>query len=76
MDRGEIAGAEERADGGNPALVALLRAAMEEAGGSISFADYMDLALFASAPQTTVPSATAGAHLTPGGRGADGARWW
>lgn len=47
MDRGEIAGAEERADGGNPALVALLRAAMEEAGGSISFADYMDLALFA-----------------------------
>ena len=33
--------------GGNPKLVALLRAAMDEAGGSISFAEYMDLALFA-----------------------------
>ena len=34
-------------DSGNPRLTALLRAAMDEAGGSISFADYMDLALFA-----------------------------
>jgi SAM-dependent MidA family methyltransferase len=34
-------------DGGNPGLVALLRAAIAEAGGSISFAQYMDLALFA-----------------------------
>ena len=34
-------------DGRNPGLVALLRAAIDEAGGSISFADYMDLALFA-----------------------------
>ena len=34
-------------DGGDPRLVALLRGAMDEAGGSISFADYMDIALFA-----------------------------
>ncbi len=36
-----------RAAGGNPQLVALVRAAIDEAGGAISFADYMDLALFA-----------------------------
>jgi len=34
-------------DGANPRLVALLRAAIDEGGGSISFAEYMDLALFA-----------------------------
>jgi len=33
--------------GGNPRLVALIRAAIDQAGGAISFADYMDLALFA-----------------------------
>lgn len=32
---------------GDPELVALVRAAIDEAGGAISFADYMDLALFA-----------------------------
>jgi len=32
---------------GDPDLVALVRAAIDAAGGSISFADYMDLALFA-----------------------------
>ncbi len=33
--------------GGNPRLVALIRAAIDQAGGAITFADYMDLALFA-----------------------------
>lgn len=33
--------------GGNPRLVALIRAAIEQAGGAISFAEYMELALFA-----------------------------
>lgn len=39
--------ADSRACGGNPKLIALVRAAIEEAGGAISFADYMDFALFA-----------------------------
>lgn len=39
--------ADRGTDGGDPRLVALLREAIDEAGGSISFAEYMDLALFA-----------------------------
>ena len=42
----------------NPSLVALVREAIDEAGGSISFAEYMDLALFA--PGLGYYSATAG----------------
>jgi len=34
-------------DGENAALIALVRRAIDAAGGAISFADYMDLALFA-----------------------------
>ncbi|MCK5365403.1 MAG: class I SAM-dependent methyltransferase, partial [Gammaproteobacteria bacterium] len=40
-------GAHAEATGGDPRLVALIRAAIDQAGGAISFADYMDLALFA-----------------------------
>ncbi len=39
--------AHAHAASGNPRLVALVRVAIEQAGGAISFADYMDLALFA-----------------------------
>ncbi len=39
--------AHAQATGGNPRLVALIRAAIEQAGGAISFAEYMELALFA-----------------------------
>ena len=39
--------ADEVMSGDNPALVALVREAIDDAGGSISFAEYMDLALFA-----------------------------
>jgi len=46
-NRDENMSAHARAAGGNPQLVALMRAAIDEAGGAISFADYMDLALFA-----------------------------
>jgi SAM-dependent MidA family methyltransferase len=38
---------EDPARGGNAALVARVRHAIDAAGGSISFAEYMDLALFA-----------------------------
>jgi SAM-dependent MidA family methyltransferase len=39
--------AHAQATGGNPRLVALIRAAIEQAGGAISFAEYMELALLA-----------------------------
>jgi len=56
--------ADPRAPGRNPKLVALVRAAIDEAGGAISFADYMDLALFA--PELGYYSAGTGQF---GGRG-------
>jgi SAM-dependent MidA family methyltransferase len=43
----DIMSVHAQATGGNPRLVALIRAAIEQAGGAISFAEYMDLALFA-----------------------------
>ena len=58
MNRDEIVSAGTRAPGGNPELVARIRAAIDDAGGAISFADYMDLALFA--PELGYYSAGAG----------------
>lgn len=47
MNGDDIMSAHAQVTGGNPRLVALIRAAIEQAGGAISFAEYMDLALFA-----------------------------
>jgi SAM-dependent MidA family methyltransferase len=47
LNRDKAIHAKPRAPVGDLGLVARLRAAMDEAGGDISFAEYMDLALFA-----------------------------
>lgn len=47
MNGDDIMSAHAQVTGGNPRLVALIRAAIEQAGGAISFAEYMELALFA-----------------------------
>jgi len=47
VNPGEIMSEASGAPGGNPKLIDLIRRAIDDAGGSISFAEYMDLALFA-----------------------------
>ncbi len=47
MNSDEIVSGQADTRGGDPRLVALIRAAIGQAGGAISFAEYMDLALFA-----------------------------
>ncbi len=47
MNSDDLVSGPTAARGGNPRLVALICTAIEQAGGAISFAEYMDLALFA-----------------------------